>query len=354
MKASSSFFIHADVDGYLDDPVLGPINEKIYNTIIKISVPNTASNRPYPLRQPPLAIFMEAYSLMNDFAEEPHPEENCVQYHFHKVREHVIDTYAAEVVISVVYVLLRLQRTKKSQRLISVIKSSIDANSGYFKAFEEVANDLEKLGYYVNDPSSPHSADDWQAKYLILQEQYLSLLSVYQSAAEGTQLEVFPEIPPVSKEAGKNGIVLITDLLNAVVEVDTTDIFEVLDYYTAKTSGNMRDMVEIREKLFRAKAKNQYTSNLAFSSKFKKIDIIRVFRAIFDAGKIATRNGEQLTLAEYFKTIGDVFDIDLSDASIHLTNSLNELYPEDKHVAIFKYLMKVFQDQHVKKKENLT
>jgi hypothetical protein len=337
MKAPSSFFIHADVDGYLDDPVLGPINEKIYNTIIKISVPNIASNRPYPLRQPPLAIFMEAYSLMNDFAEEPHPEENCVQYHFHKVREHVIDTYAAEVVISVVFVLLRLQRTKKSQRLISVIKSSIDANSGYFKAFEEVANDLEKLGYYVNDSSSPHSADDWQAKYLILQEQYLSLLSVYQSAAEGTQLEVFPEIPPVSKEAGKNGIVLITDLLDAVVETNTADVFDLLDYYTAKTSGNMRDLIKIREKLFRASAINQYDSNLAFNEKYEKIDLIRVFLAIFHL-LVQPRVGKKLTVKEYFDIIGKVFNYDFGNVTKYYSESLASGCSADTIKAIFELL----------------
>ena len=40
MTASPSFKIYADVDGYLDDPVLGPINEMIYDTILDLSEPN--------------------------------------------------------------------------------------------------------------------------------------------------------------------------------------------------------------------------------------------------------------------------------------------------------------------------
>jgi hypothetical protein len=334
---TASFIIHADVDGYLDDPALGPVNEMIYDTIIEISKPNTAENRPYPLRQPPVAIFMEAYSLMNDFAEESHPEENCVLYHFPKVRERIIDTYAAEVVLSVVFVLLRLQRTKKSRRLISVIKSNIDANSGYFKAFEEVADDLEKLGYYVSDPTSPHPAEDWQAKYLLLQEQYLSLLSVYQSATEGTQLEMFPAIPPASKEAAKNGIVLISDLLDAVVEANTTDIFEVLKYSVAKTSGNMSDLIKIREKLFRANANNQYDSNLAFNEQFDKIDLIRVFLAIFHL-LVKPRVGKKLTVKEYFDIIGKVFDYDFGNVTKYYSESLGSGCSPKTIKAIFELL----------------
>jgi len=334
---SASFEIHADVDGYLDDPVLGPVNEMIYDTIIEISKPNTAENRPYPLRQPPVAIFMEAYSLMNDFAEEPHPEENCFLHHFPRVREHIVDTYAAEVVLSVVFVLLRLQRTKKSRRLISVIKSHVDANSGYFKAFEEVADDLEKLGYYVSDPTSPHPAEDWQAKYLILQEQYLSLLSVYQSATEGTQLEMFPVIPPASKEAARNGIVLISDLLDAVVETNTTDVFDLLDYYVAKTSGNLRDLIKIREKLFRANAGNQYDSNLAFNEEYEKIDLIRVFLAIFHL-LVKPRVGKKLTVKEYFDIIGKVFNYDFGNVTKYYSESLGSGCSPKTIKAIFELL----------------
>lgn len=343
MSALYPFIIHADLDGYLDDPVLGPINEMIHRTIIHISEPNTASNRPYPLRQPPLAFFMEAYSLMNDFAVELHPEENCVQYHFRKVREHIIDTYATEVVLSVVFVLLRLQRTKKSQRLISVFKNNIDANSDYFKAFEKLADDLEKAGYYIDDQTSQHPAVDWQAKYLILQEQYLSLMSFCQSSKDDVQLDLFPDIPPISEEAAKNGVVLIMDLLDAAVAANTADIFDVLNYYIAKTNGNMGDMIKIREKLFKANATAHFNSNLAFNETFKKIDLIRVFLAIYYL-MVKPRVGKNLTVKEYFETIGKLFDYNFGNVTKYFSDSLNAGCSEETIVAIFDLLSQTLVD----------
>ena len=49
MTAISSFKIHADLDGYLNDPVFGPLNEMIYETLLEINAPDTASNRHYPI-----------------------------------------------------------------------------------------------------------------------------------------------------------------------------------------------------------------------------------------------------------------------------------------------------------------
>jgi hypothetical protein len=118
MTAISSFKIHADLDGYLNDPVFGPLNEMIYETLLEINAPDTASNRHYPIWHPAHVIFREAYSLMNDFAKEQHPEENFVQNHFFKVRKRLLDTYAAEIVLSVDFVLLRLRNDRKSRFLI--------------------------------------------------------------------------------------------------------------------------------------------------------------------------------------------------------------------------------------------
>lgn len=136
MSAIHSFKIHADIDGYLDDPIMGPVNEMIYDTILEMSEPDASSNRPYPLNQPPLVLFMEAYSLMNEFAKQPHPEENFVRNHFYSVRERLFDTYAAELVLSVDFVLLSLQKSRKSRLLISAIKRAVDVDSAYFRAFE--------------------------------------------------------------------------------------------------------------------------------------------------------------------------------------------------------------------------
>ena len=45
MPPTPSFKINADIDGYLDDPVLDPVNEMLYETILDVSEPNIASNR---------------------------------------------------------------------------------------------------------------------------------------------------------------------------------------------------------------------------------------------------------------------------------------------------------------------
>ena len=163
MTAISSFKIHADLDGYLNDPVFGPLNEMIYETLLEINAPDTASNRHYPIWHPAHVIFREAYSLMNDFAKEQHPEENFVQNHFFKVRKRLLDTYAAEIVLSVDFVLLRLRNDRKSRFLISSIKRAVDVNSDYFKTFEQLANELDE------------PEEDWKEKYHSLQKQYDAL-----------------------------------------------------------------------------------------------------------------------------------------------------------------------------------
>lgn len=117
MTASPSFKIYADVDGYLDDPVLGPINEMIYDTILDLSEPNATGNRHYPLRNPARAIFKEAYSLMNDLAKDAHPEENFVQKHFFPLRDRLIDTYAAEMALAVVSCCCTFRTPRKAKDL---------------------------------------------------------------------------------------------------------------------------------------------------------------------------------------------------------------------------------------------
>ena len=137
---ASSFKIYADLDGYLSDPIMGQVNEMIYDTIREINAPYKATNRPYPVWHPAHVIFREAYSLMNDFINEPHPEEYFAETYFNKVRKHLLDTYAAEIVLSVDFTLLRLRDDNKSRLLISSIENTVDVNSAYFKAFERLAS----------------------------------------------------------------------------------------------------------------------------------------------------------------------------------------------------------------------
>lgn len=346
-----SFKIHADLDGYLNDPDLGPINEMIYRTIVRISKPNAVCNRPYSLRQPPLTIFKESYSLMSQFAEESHPEENFVQTYFSQVRDSVIDTYTAEVVISVVFVLLFLQKSMKSQRLISVIKDGIDANSGYFKAFEQLAIDLEKEGYHITDSTSSRPDEDWHAKFITLQEQYLSLLAVYQSITSDSQLELFPSMTTVTKEAAQKGVIMMDDLINTAVEANTTNLFEVLRVYVGKTSGNLKDYVNAMEVVFNAKATKNIVTYLALTDNLTELDLIRITRSFIDGGFVVdTRTNKVPTYKELYAIAEQVFNIDLSNAATSFSDAIKKNCSEKAHKAIFDTMGQALVNKSVKTK----
>lgn len=352
MTPTPSFKIYADIDGYLDDPVLGPVNEMLYETILDASEPNIASNRHYPIEQTPLEIFKETYSLLNEFVKERHPEERFIRNHFSKTRKHLSDTYAAEVVLSVAFVILSLLKTKKSRRLILAIKRSVDVSSGYFHSFAQLSSNLLKNGFSFDFDSSPPPVD-WQSKYLSLQERYYALASLYQSAIQSppitdrnNQIMLPFDDPSTTLDVARLGVVQVKDLLHAAIEANSSDLFQVLRTYLASTNGNLLELVKVSQESFKKRANSLFASNLASSKSFSKIDCIRVFRALYDAGKIATRDGSSLTLKAYFQIIGDLLDIDLSDASTVFSSSLADSNSATKHTAIFDQLAKVIQDQY--------
>lgn len=345
-----SFKIHADLDGYLDDPVMGQVNEKIYDTLLAFDRHDVATNRPYPIPRPIEVIFTEAYSLMNDFINELHPEKDFIRKHFHKVCNRLLDTYAAEIVLSVDFVLLRLQDERKNRFLVSAIKRAIDVNSAYFKAFERLADEL----------SGP--VVDWKAKYLSIQEQYHALSSLFQSTINtppiierNNQLRL--ALPPNPQETANNGLVQIMDLLNTVTKAKSANIFEVFRYYLAHAKGDVLKMVEIHEELFNDEIASTYTSHLAISESLSEIDLIRVFLSLYEAGFIINRKtGKKPTKTEYFNTIGELFNIDLSDAVGIYSRSLQQGCSEETMKAIFNALAQKLVTKPVgkNKKKNRT
>ena len=322
MTAISSFKIHADLDGYLNDPVFGPLNEMIYETLLEINTFDNSSNRHYPIWHPAHVIFREAYSLMNDFAKEPHPEENFVRDHFFKVRKRLLDTYAAEIVLSVDFVLLRLQDERKSRFLISAIKRAVDVNSYYFKAFEQLANELDE------------PEEDWKEKYHTLLKQYDALCASIPSPLTDKKNQYL--LPLDTIEAARHGYVHVQDLLQAVDKVKTANLYKVLTYLLADIKGDFQEMVKTKERLHNDELASTYTSHLAISKQISEIDLIRVFLALYESGCIIDRKTRKKpTQKEYFKTIGDLFDIDLSDATATYSRSLQQGCSEETTEAIF-------------------
>ena len=340
---ASSFKIYADLDGYLSDPIMGQVNEMIYDTIREINAPYKATNRPYPVWHPAHVIFREAYSLMNDFINEPHPEEYFAETYFNKVRKHLLDTYAAEIVLSVDFTLLRLRDDKKSRLLISSIENTVDVNSAYFKAFERLADEL----------SGP--VVDWKARYYALQRQYDALNASIPPPLADKKKQLF--IPFDSIEAARNGYIHVLDLLAAVDKVKTESIYKVLTYVLADITGDFKALIKAAEKAHNDEITSTYISHLAISESLSEIDLIRVFLSLFVADYIIDRRtGKKPTQKEYFNTIGELFNIDLSDAVGIYSRSIQQGCSEVTTKAIFLTLAQKLVTKPVgkNKKKNRT
>ena len=323
---ASSFKIYADLDGYLSDPIMGQVNEMIYDTIREINAPYKATNRPYPVWHPAHVIFREAYSLMNDFINEPHPEEYFAETYFNKVRKHLLDTYAAEIVLSVDFTLLRLRDDKKSRLLISSIENTVDVNSAYFKAFERLADEL----------SGP--VVDWKAKYFALQRQYDALYASIPPPMVDRKNQLF--IPFDSLEAARQGYVSIEDLLRVADKNETLNIYFVLRLLLDDINHDFLDMVMAAEAMANERESSRYTSNITITKNFTKIDCIRVIISLFKKGKFKTRDGSKLTLKALFENFGDFLGIDLSNGPTEYTNALADNDKLAKNIAIFEEMSK--------------
>ena len=319
-----SFKIHADLDGYLSDPLMGRVNERIYDTICEINAPYKATNRPYPVWQPAHVIFREAYSLMNDFINEPHPEEYFAETYFNKVRKHLLDTYAAEIVLSVDFTLLRLRDDKKSRLLISSIENTVDVNSAYFKAFERLADEL----------SGP--VVDWKAKYFALQRQYDALYASIPPPMVDRKNQLF--IPFDSLEAARQGYVSIEDLLRVADKNETLNIYFVLRLLLDDINHDFLDMVMAAEAMANEREASRYTSNITISKNFTKIDCIRVIISLFKKGKFKTRDGSQLTQKVLFEDFGNFLGVDLSNGPTEYNNALSDNNKLSKNIAIFEVM----------------
>ena len=340
------FKIHADLDGYLEDPVFGPLNEKIYGTILDVCEPDYSVGRLYRLNRTPFQVLRDAYRQLNKIVLERHPEESFKSKYLRPLKDEYDDSHYAKLVFSVVYVVFSVLGTKQSPRMMSAIERCMAADADYFPVFRELAADLESSGFVMDINNTTPMPPDWHLEYINLNERYNELQRQYDELRKDENNQFNIDFP----QNASNQIIYIDDLIKAATEVKTTNIFHALRYYYIKTQGDMVEYVKAKEELFASIEANQYTSNLAVSKSFTKIDVIRLFRALYDAKKIVSRNGEELTLTEYFNTIGDFLNINLSDATTYLGSSLQELYPEDKHVAIFKQLSQVFLKEHVTNK----
>ena len=210
----------------------------------------------------------------------------------------------------------------------------------------------------VDGKSATKPEESWHARYLALQEQYNALSALYQSLVDtppvtdkNNEYLISFDTKPTLDETASNGLVQIKDLLNAAIEANTNDIFDVIDYYLANTKGDLRELVKIKKKTFNVMVSSKFTSNIAFNAEeFAILDLVRLCYGLFNSGMVIPRVGKDLSLKEFFDTIGNVFDVDLSKASKSRSNSVGAGCSEETQTAVFDILCQASLNKSVNKK----
>ena len=81
--------------------------------------------------------------------------------------------------------------------------------------------------------------------------------------------------------------------------------------------------------------------------KITKIDFIRVVYTLCKLGAFVNSLGEELKPLKVFQAFGRLLGIDLSGYQNDLNNSLQQGKTEEKHLNIFKKMLKVMKDKYL-------
>ena len=81
--------------------------------------------------------------------------------------------------------------------------------------------------------------------------------------------------------------------------------------------------------------------------KITKIDFIRVVYTLCKLGAFVNSLGEELKPLKVFQAFGRLLDIDLTGYQNDLNNSLQQGKTEEKHLSIFKKMLKVMKDKYL-------
>ena len=136
----------------LDDFLLllpsATLNKSIYDTLLAVREPDPEHDRPHRLNVPALQIFNEAYYQCIKLHIDKHPEEDIYNNYFIDARENLGSTIAAEVVFSIVFVLLSsmASRTVKTENFAQIIRERLTPKSAYFGLFVPIAEHFNSIG----------------------------------------------------------------------------------------------------------------------------------------------------------------------------------------------------------------
>ena len=136
----------------LDDFLLllpsATLNKSIYETLLAVREPDPKHDRPHRLNVPALQIFNEAYYQCTKLHIDKHPEEDIYTNYFVDARENLGSTIAAEVVFSIIFVLLKsmTNRTVKSENFAQIIREKLSSKSPYFGPFVPITEQYHSMG----------------------------------------------------------------------------------------------------------------------------------------------------------------------------------------------------------------
>ncbi len=78
--------------------------------------------------------------------------------------------------------------------------------------------------------------------------------------------------------------------------------------------------------------------------KGNKLDIIRVFNALYELGKFVDDKGDKLTKKDYFIAVGEFMNVDLEHYDKDLSNSMSSSVAYDKQTRIYDEMKEKHQE----------
>lgn len=149
-----------ELDDFLLLSPAAALNQSIYDALIPLREPKPDSNRFHRLNVPALQLFNEAYYQCTKLQSDKHPEEDIYTNYYVDARENLGSTEAAEVVFSIVFVLLSCMaiRTVKTGYFAQLISERLN-KSPYFGLFTPIVKQYQSKGHSFPLSFSPMPLD---------------------------------------------------------------------------------------------------------------------------------------------------------------------------------------------------
>lgn len=137
-----------DLDDFLLLSPAAALNKSIYDVLLSLREPEPIAKRLHRINAPALQLFNEAYYQCTKLHSDKHPEEDLQTNYFADARETLGSTDAAEVVFSIVFVLLSSMtiKTVRTGYFAELIGQCILSESPYFSLFTPIVEQYQTIG----------------------------------------------------------------------------------------------------------------------------------------------------------------------------------------------------------------